>query len=389
MIKATKVRIYPNPEQAVFLNRQFGAVRFVYNRALSIKSHAYKTHQCNLSLIKDIKPLLAIAKKNRRYAWLKGFDSMALMEAVRNLDVAYKRFFDPKIKAGHPKYKSKRGKQTSYHCGSVKVLDGAIKIPKMQPIKARLHREIKGEVRSITLSRTPTGKYYAAILHRTDEIAPEKPKRISVATGYDIGLSHILISDKGDKTDNPRFLKNAERNLKRKQQALSRCKKGSHNRAKARLLFAKVHERVAFARNDFQHKLSSRITDENQAVILETLKASNMLKNKRLAKHISDAAWHGLVSKVEYKAKNKGVHFVKISQWYASSKTCSQCDYKLENLKLDVRDWQCPSCGAHHDRDINAAMNIKREGLKRLTAEGLSVAACGGSRKSGVLSAAA
>ncbi|UYM18085.1 RNA-guided endonuclease InsQ/TnpB family protein [Endozoicomonas euniceicola] len=247
-----------------------------------------------------------------------------------------------------------------------------------------------GKVKSITLSRTLTGKYFASILADDTQ---EQPKQIdnleaNQVVGVDMGITDLAITSTGHKTGNPRFLKKAQRNLKRKQQALSRCKKGSKGRHKARLLVAKAHERVAFARNDFQHKLSKQLIDENQAVIVETLKVKNMLKNKRLARSIADAGWHSLITKLEYKAKQEGKHLVKIDQWFASSKTCSVCDLKQEKMPLRIRSWEC-SCGAIHDRDINAARNIKKQGILKLKAEGLSVSADGGLRKSGILSVAA
>ncbi|QXF36102.1 transposase [Photorhabdus luminescens] len=382
MLRATKVRIYPTPEQADHLNAQFGAVRFAYNKALHIKKHAYQRHGVNLSPRKDLKPLLSVAKKSRRYAWLKAYDAIALQQAVINLDMAFSHFFNPKLKARFPAFKRKHGRQSSYHCVGVKVLDGAIKIPKLSPIEARLHREMTGEVKSMTLSRSATGKYYASILCDDGMAAPEKPSLITQMTGLDMGLSHYAIKSSGDKMANPRHLINAGRNLRRKQKALSRKQKGSANRRKARQRLAAVHERVANARADFQHKLSRTMVDENQAIIVETLKSANMMKNPRLARAIGDAGWHGFIKKLEYKAAEKGVHLVKLDQWFASSKTCHCCGYKMPELPLHKRSWPCPCCGVEHDRDINAALNIERKGIQELQAAGLVVSAHGGQRKS-------
>ena len=380
MLRATKVRIYPTPEQAEFINAQFGAVRFVYNKALHIKKHSYQRHRVNLNPRKDLKPLLAVAKKSRRYGWLKEYDSIALQQAVINLDVAFSNFFNPKLKAGKPTFKSKHGRQSSYHCVGIKVLDGAIKIPKILPIEARLHREITGMLKSITLSRSATGKYYASLLCDDGMEAPAKPALISNVTGLDMGLAHFVIKSDGNKIASPRHLINASRNLRRKQKALSRKKKGSANRRKARIQLAAVHERVA--RADFQHKLSRAIVDENQAVIVETLKMANMMKNHHLARAIGDAGWSGFITKLEYKATEKGVHLVKLDQWFASSKTCHCCGHKMSEMPLHKRIWQCPECGVEHDRDINAALNIKRKGILELQAAGLVVSAHGGQRKS-------
>ncbi|WOO51679.1 RNA-guided endonuclease TnpB family protein [Hafnia alvei] len=382
MLRATKVRIYPTPEQAEYLNAQFGAVRFAYNKALHIKKDAYQRHGVNLNPRKDLKPLLAVAKKSRRYGWLKEYDSIALQQAVINLDVAFSNFFNPKLKARFPTFKSKHGRQSSYHCVGIKVIDGAIKIPKIAPIEARLHREITGALKSITLSRSATGKYYASLLCDDGVEAPAKPTLISNITELDVGLSHYAIKSDGNKIANPRHLINASRHLRRKQKALSRKQKGSAHRRKARIQLAGVHERVANARADFQHKLSRAIVDENQAVIVETLKSANMMKNHCLARAIGDAGWHGFITKLEYKAAEKGVHLVKLDQWFASSKTCHCCGHKMSEMPLHKRIWQCPECGVEHDRDINAAINIRHKGILELHAAGLVVSAHGDPRKS-------
>ena len=383
MIKATKVRIYPTPEQAEFLNRQFGATRFVYNKALHIIRSQYKRHGAKLRAKKDLKPLLAVAKQSRKYHWLKAFDSIALQQACINLDNAFQNFFDPKLSARYPKFKRKHGKQSSYHCMSVSAGDNWIKVPKLTPIKARIHREIAGKLKSITLSRTVTGKYYASLLVEDGETAPDPLQTVGTVLGVDMGLTHLAIDSEGNKTANPRFLKRARSNLRRKQKALSRCQKGSKGRAKARLKLAKAHERLANARTDFQHNLSRQLIDENQAVVVETLKVKNLLKNRKLSRHIADASWFGLIQKLEYKAKAQGKHLVKIDQWFASSKTCSCCGHKVDSLPLSVRNWTCPACTAELDRDINAAINIRQQGIIKLRAEGLSVPANGGLRKSG------
>ncbi|WP_188013456.1 RNA-guided endonuclease InsQ/TnpB family protein [Photobacterium damselae] len=373
MLRATKVRIYSTQEQADFLRAQFGAVRFAYNKALHLKSHMYRKHGVKLNPKKDIKPLLSVAKKSRKYHWLKQYDSIALQQSVINLHQAFDNFFNPKLKAKYPQFKRKHGKQSSYHCVGVKVLDGAIKLPKMKPIKANIHREIIGTVKSITLSLSKTGKFYASILVDDGIDAPALINTVSKVTGIDLGLSHFAIESNGKKTANPRYLKRAEKNLKRKQRQLSRKKKGSANRAKARLLVAKCHEKVANARADFQHKLSRTLADKNHAVIVETLKSANMMKNHKLAKHIADASWHSFVVKLEYKLKEKGKHLVKVDQWYASSKTCHCCGYKMEEMPLSVRKWDCPSCGTTDiDRDLNAALNLRDKGILELKAAGRS-----------------
>ena len=380
MLRATKVRIYPTQEQTEFLIAQFGAVRFAYNKALHIKTHMYRRHGVSLNPKKDLKPLLATGKKSRKYGWLKQYDSIALQQAVINLHTAFDNFFNPKLKARYPQFKRRHGRQSSYHCVGVKVLECAIKLPKMTPIEANIHREIIGKVKSITVSLSKTGKFYASILVDDGVEAPALEHTVKTVTGIDLGLSHFAIESNGRKTANPRFVKRAEKNLRRKQRQLSRKKKGSANRAKVRRIVAKCHEKTANARADFQHKLSRTLVDKNQAVIVETLKSANMMKNRRLAKHIADASWHGFVMKLEYKAKEKGKHLVKLDQWYASSKTCHCCGYKVEKMPLHIREWKC-DCGAAHDRDVNAAINIQRQGIIELKAAGHVVTACGGLRK--------
>lgn len=389
MLKSTKVRIYPTSEQADFLNRQFGAVRFAYNKALHLISSQYKRRGLKLKAKKDLKPLLAVAKKSRKYHWLKGFDSIALQQACINLDKAFQSFFDPKLSARYPKFKRKHGRQSSYHCTSVSAGENWIKVPKMKPIKARVHRELNGKLKSITLSRTVTGKYYASLLIEDGVEAPVPMQTVDTVLGVDMGLTYLAIDSEGNKIANPRFLKRAAANLRSKQKALSRCQKGSKGRAKARLKLAKAHQCLANARADFQHKLSRQLIDENQAVIVETLKVKNMLKNRKLSKHIADASWSGLIQKLEYKAKAQGKYLVKIDQWFASSKTCFCCGHKLESLSLKVRDWQCPACLIKHNRDLNAALNIRAQGILKLKAAGLSVSANGGKRKTSQALAAA
>ena len=391
MLKALKVRIYPTPEQADFLNQQFGAVRLVYNKGLHLMRHYYRRYGKSLNAKRDIKPLLSVAKRSRKYHWLKNYDSIALQQACLNLHNAFLNFFNPSLTAQYPCFKRRFGKQSSYHCMGIKLGDNWIKIPKLPAIKARIHRKLVGQLKSITLSRSCTHKYYASILIDDEN---EQPKLIqsldeSKIIGLDVGLIDFISDSKGNKTGNPRFLQRATRNLKRKQRQLSRKQKGSNKRSKARILLAKCHEKLKQVREDFQHKLSKQIVDENQAMIVESLKIKNMLKNNRLAKHISDASWDAFLRKLAYKAQAQGKHFVCTDQWFASSKTCSVCHQKMDEMPLSIRQWQCPSCKASHDRDVNAAINIKQQGILKLKAEGLSVSANGGLCKSGLIPAVA
>ena len=390
MLKAIRVRIYPNKAQSDFLNQQFGATRLVYNKGLHLIRHYYQRYGKSLNAKRDIKSLLPKAKRSRKYHWLKDYDSVALQQACLNLHQAYSNFFTQK--SAYPKFKSKHGEQSSYHCMGIQLGKSWIKIPKVSTIKAKIHRKVEGLLKSITLSRSVTGKYYASILIEDGIKEPNLIESIDSQTniiGLDVGLTDFVTDSNGQKHPNPRFLKKAMYNLKRKQRQLSRKQKGSHRRSKARILLAKCHEKLKQARSDFQHKVSRRIIDENQAVIVESLKIQNMLKNKRLAKHISDASWDSFLKKLAYKAKSQGKHFVCIDQWFASSKTCCHCHHKMAEMSLSVRQWECSSCNASHDRDINAAINIKQQGIMQLKAAGLSVSASGGLCKTGIMPAVA
>jgi len=367
-----------------FLCGQFGAIRFVWNKALHAMSHLYRVHQKKLSAYHDLKKLLPIAKKSRKYHWLNNYDSICLQQILINLDKAFKKFFDPKDKSRYPRFKKRVLYNKSYHCTGISVLENGIIIPKivknLGPIRARIHRKVVGELKSITVEKTSSGKYFASILFEDGQSFPEKPTQISASKvlGCDMGIAHLLIDSTGQKHDNPKFIKRVARNLRKKQKSLSRKIKGSINRLKARRLVAQCHERTRNARQDFQHKLSKRLVDENQALGVETLKVKNMMKNRCLSKSIADASWGLLIEKLSYKAQRMGVHLVKIDQWFASSKTCYFCQNKKIDLKLSERTWQCSRCGTEHDRDITATINIKQRTILELKAAGLSVSACGG-----------
>lgn len=373
MLQAGKFRIYPTREQEKFLWGQWGAVRFVWNKGLEIKERFYKRDGTSLSIINDLKPLLAVAKRSRKYAWLKAYDSMALMEAVRHLDTAFTRFF--KRQSGFPHWKSRRGPQSSYHCTCVAVGEDWVRVPKIGRIKAVVHRRIEGKIKSITLSADTCGAYYASVLFEDGKREVESLVKMyeDQVTGIDLGLADLVIESNGSKTPNPRHLKKAQENLRRKAKKLSRTVKGGRRHEKARKRLAKAHKRVANARNDSLHKISRRLIDENQAVCAESLKVKNMEKNYHLAKAIADAGWGTLCRMLEYKAKRAGKVFARVDTFYPSSKTCHVCGNKLSEIKLSTRRWVCPKCRSEHDRDINAAINIRDEGIWQMKAAGLSV----------------
>lgn len=385
MLKATKIRLYPTSQQESLLSIQFGAVRWIFNHSLNWRSEAYKQDQTSISKRQMLENIVVL-KKQSDTEWLKQADSQALQQSVMNLDLAFQRFF--KNQGRYPRFKSKHGKQSFSYPQRVKITnENMLYLPKVGNVKAVFHRPIKGTIKTVTISKSSSGKYFASILTEDGAQIPKPSQNIKDTniTGVDFGISTLATFDTGRKEANPRYLKKAAQNLRQKQKALSRKKKGSANRSKARVLVAKAHEKTANTRNDFQHKLSKQLIDENQAIVVETLKVKNMLKNRKLAKHIADVSWGELVRKLEYKAKWSGKHLVKIDQWYASSKTCHVCKHKIKNMPLSTRVWICENCGTEHDRDINAAINIKQQGILKLKAEGLSVSACGGSRKSGVM----
>ena len=389
MLKAVKVRLYPTPEQEKALAFQFGAVRWAYNHALEWRQTAWKERGETVTRRMALDRLVGL-KVTEGTEWLRDADSQALQQSVMHLDGAFRRFFSGQ--ARYPRFKSRRGRQSMPYPQRVKVVDGrGLYLPKVGTVRAVLHREVAGRIKTVTVSRTATGKRFASVLCDDGEPAPEPPRAVEAkaVTGVDLGLEDLVVTSTGEKVGNPRFLKRAEAGLRRKRKALSRKRKGSANRGKARILVAKAHERTANARNECQHKLSRRLVDESQAVCVETLSVRNMLGNRRLAKHIADAAWSGFVRKLEYKAGWSGRHLVKTGRWFASTKTCSRCGTKAGAMPLSVRQWTCGACGAGHDRDINAALNIRQQGILELKAAGLSVSACGGLRKTGPPPAAA
>ena len=378
-MKATKYRIKPTEGQQQKLAVQFGCARFVYNDALAKKQAAYKADKTSLSRY-DLQAMLPAMKADEKTTWLKDAHSQVLQSALLNLDVAFKNFFAKRT--GFPKFKKKHGKQTFQYPQGVKIEGDAIQLPKVGKVKIVLHREVIGKIKTVTISKTPTGKYYASVLMDDGSTIPEPRKHIVSSVGLDMGIHDFVTTSDGEKVANLRFLKRGLKNLKRKQQSLSRKQKGSNGRAKAKLLVAKVHERVSNARNDFQHKLSFTLANENQVVCVEDLNIKGMTKNRKLAMHIQDLGWNSFTVKLGYKLADRAGTLVKIGRFYPSSKTCSCCGHKLEALPLNVRSWDCPSCGSSHDRDTNAAINIQQQGILKLKAEGFTVSASGGKRKS-------
>ncbi|MCY6485542.1 IS200/IS605 family element RNA-guided endonuclease TnpB [Clostridium aestuarii] len=357
MLKAYKYRIYPNSEQRLYLAKTFGCTRFIYNKMLADRIKSYEENK-DLDIKKVKYPTPAQYKKE--FLWLKEVDSLALANAQLNLDKAYKNFFRDKS-VGFPKFKSKRTNYYSYTTnnqkGTVYIENNKIKIPKLKSmIKIKQHRQFNGLIKSCTISQVPSGKYYVSILVDTENIhLPKIDKKV----GVDVGLKEFAITSNGDFFSNPKWLRKSEKRLKKLQKDLSRKQRGSNNRRKARLKVAKLHEKIANQRKDFLHKVSTQLINENQVIVIEDLKVSNMLKNHKLAKVISEVSWYEFRTMLEYKAKWYGRTIVVAPSNYASSQLCSNCGNKSSQTKdLSCRTYICPVCGMIMDRDINASKNL-------------------------------
>ncbi|AJD29242.1 IS200/IS605 family element transposase accessory protein TnpB [Clostridium sporogenes] len=357
MLKAYKYRIYPNKEQKLYFAKTFGCTRFIYNKMLTDRIKSYKENK-DLDIKQSKYPTPAQYKKE--FEWLKEIDSLALANAQLNLDKAYKNFFRDKS-IGFPKLKSKKSNYHSYTTnnqkGTIYIENSRIKIPKLKTmIKIKLHRKFDGIIKSCTVSKTPSNKYYISILvDAENNQLPKTNKKV----GIDVGLKEFATTSDGDFFGNPKWLRKSEKRLAKLQKDLSRKKKNSNNRKKARLKIARLHEKITNQRKDFLHKLSMQIISENQAIVIENLKVSNMLKNHRLAKAISEVSWYEFRTMLEYKCKWYGRELIIAPSNYASSQLCSNCGNKSNQTKdLSCRTYICPVCGMIMDRDLNASKNL-------------------------------
>lgn len=371
MYKAYKYRIYPTSEQESLLAKSFGCARWFWNYALNLCQETYKNTGKGLTR-GYIQGLLPALKKE--YEWLKDPYSQCLQVVALNLSTAYKNFFDKR--AMLPKFKSKHGRQSISYPQNVKFDCDKINLPKIGLVHCQRHRDFDGDIKTVTVSCNPDGKYFVSVLVDDGKANPELVP-VDKSIGIDVGLTHFAITSDGSKFDNPKFFVKCQRNLKRKQQRLSRKNKGSQNRKKARLAVAKVHSKIARCRENFLHKLSRKIVNENQIIAVENLNIKGMVKNHNLAKAISDVGWGMFCTMLKYKAESEGKQYIEIDRWFPSSKTCHVCLNRVDNLTLDIRAWACKHCGTHHDRDVNAAINIRNEAL-RILALGTSASACGG-----------
>ena len=375
--KAVQVRLYPTKEQEIQLAQSFGCARWWWNYALNKSIETYKETGKGLTRA-ALNALLPVLKKADDTIWLADCYSQVLQATTLNLTTAYKNFFDKR--AGFPKFKSKHGKQSIQYPQNVKIVDGNVKLPgDIGIVKAKIHRPIEGKIKTVTVSKTPSGKYLASIL---TELEGENPViTFGKIYGIDLGLKHFAVVTDGEKVskyDNPKHLAKHEKNLKRKQKKLARKVKGSNSRNKYRKVVAKVYERVSNSRQDFLHKLSYKLVSDSQAVIVENLNVRGMVRNHKLAKSISDVGWGTFANFLAYKLERKGAKLVEIDRWFPSSKLCQKCFYQIGEMPLDVREWTCPHCNTHHDRDGNAAQNIRAEGIRMIKAEGSAVSAVGG-----------
>ena len=375
--KVVQIRLYPSAHQQTLLAQTMGCCRWWWNYALNKSIETYQQTGKGLGR-SALNALLPTLKKAQETKWLADCYSQVLQATTLNLTTAYKNFFEGR--ARYPKFKSKQGKQSIQYPQNVKIVDGNIKLPgKIGIVKAKIHRPIEGRIKTVTVSRTPSGKYIASILTEVEENNPSRTQ--GKIYGIDLGIKHFAVVTDGKKVDkynNPKHIAKHEKNRKRKQKKLARKQKGSKSRNKYRKTVAKVYERVSNSRRDFLHKLSHKLVSDSQAVIVENLHVKGMVRNHKLAKAISDCGWGTFTNFLAYKLERKGGKLVEIDRWFPSSKLCSHCFSQVAEMPLNIREWTCSHCGTHHNRDENAAENIRAEGIRMLKADGSAVSAVGG-----------
>lgn len=360
MLKAYRYRIYPTDEQKVLLAKTFGCCRWFYNFALNLTNETYKATGKGLSRNEIINKLPQLKKEKE---WLTEVPSQALQQVALDLSSAFLNFFEKRAK--FPKFKKKGNKQSVRFPQGIKLDGDYLSLPKFKKVECKVSRLPEGKLKSVTVSMTSSGKYFASCLYDDGQDLPQQNSE-GKAVGIDLGLTHFAITSDGSKYGNPNHYRKYEHKLAKKQKRLAKKQKGSHNRNKARKAVAKVHEKITRCREDFLHKLSRKLVGENQVICVENLAVKNMVKNHKLAKSISDCGWGQFCTMLKYKAEWEGKYYIEVDRFFPSSKTCNHCLHQVDSLTLDMRLWQCPKCGTIHDRDINAAKNIRDEGLRIL-----------------------
>jgi putative transposase len=356
--KTYRFRIYPTAKQEQNLARHFGHSRFVYNYFLNQRKEQYQSDKKSDNYYKQAASLTKL-KKEEGTEWLKEVNSQTLQFALKSLDSAYTNFFRGNAK--FPRFKSRRHKNSFTIPQFGRIDDGKLNIPKFKEgIKIKIHRELKGKIGKMSITRTPTGKYFVSIF---TEQEIEQLTKTDKVLGIDLGLKDFVITSDNKKFKNNRYTKKYARELKKAQQHLSRKQKGSNGFEKQKLKVAKIHENISNSRLDALHKVSKELIDENQIICIEDLNVKGMIKNRKLSKHIADASWGNFVNLLQYKADWYGREVVKINRWYPSSKTCNECGWINQDLNLSDREWTCKN-GHKLDRDLNASQNILKEGLK-------------------------
>jgi putative transposase len=386
MYKGYKFRLYPTNDQKIALAKSMGCCRWFWNYSLNLCQETYRLSGKSLSrgAIQGLLP-----KLKKEYKWLSDAYSQCLQYVALNLSTAYKNFFDKR--AGFPSFKSKHGRQSISYPSNVRLEGDYLKLPgKVGKVYCKQDRKIDGQIKTVTVSLNPDRKYYASILVDNGKSPPAPLNKggaegggIGKAIGIDLGLTHFCITSNGSKFDNPRHTKKHSLNLKKKQQSLARKQKGSNTRVKAKRLVAKVHSKIRRVREDFLHKLSRKIVNENQVIAVENLNVKGMVRNHNLAKAISDCGWGQFCTMLKYKSEWDEKTYIEVDRFFASSKTCNVCLNKIDSLDLDIRSWTCLHCQTHHDRDINAAINIRNEALRILDLGTRSTANGGNVRQPG------